>query len=73
MATWKELTAEGVKRCCAMYTNGKRCRARADRPSNWCKRHRGTFDAVKEWNKALLDAAKKEEAKEEEQESYTDE
>lgn len=28
--TWKELEAEGVKRCCAMFKSGKRCARRAD-------------------------------------------
>jgi hypothetical protein len=29
IATWRELEAQGVKRCCAMFTNGGRCRRRA--------------------------------------------
>lgn len=39
--TWRELEAEGIKRCCAIFTNGKRCRRRADPQfkSSWCSKH----------------------------------
>jgi len=41
MATWKELEAQGIKRCCAMYENrttGKtrQCRRRANAAGSWC-------------------------------------
>jgi hypothetical protein len=41
MATWRELEAEGVKRCCCTFTNGKRCRRRASAQfdASWCDKH----------------------------------
>ena len=41
MATWKELKAQGVKRCSAHFTNGKQCRCRASAAweFSWCERH----------------------------------
>jgi hypothetical protein len=37
---WRELEAEGVRRCCAVFTNGKRCRRRAAGPeAAWCEQH----------------------------------
>jgi hypothetical protein len=40
-ATWGELQAQGVKRCCAMFKSGKRCRARAvsEFENAWCAKH----------------------------------
>jgi hypothetical protein len=29
MTTWRELEAQGVKRCCAYFVGGRRCRRRA--------------------------------------------
>lgn len=39
--TWGELEAEGVRRCCATFTNGKRCRRRAVEQfeASWCAKH----------------------------------
>lgn len=43
--TWKELKAEGVKRCCAVFTSGKVCRRRAainalgNPASGFCSKH----------------------------------
>ena len=41
MTTWKELEAQGVKRCCAMFTSGKQCRRRASEAfeASWCEKH----------------------------------
>lgn len=39
MTTWKELEAQGVKRCCAVFTSGKRCKARANHKGSWCDKH----------------------------------
>lgn len=51
--TWKDLKAQGVTRCCAMYRGGAQCRHRAtvgDRPGEkavyWCSKHGSTFQAV---------------------------
>ncbi len=44
--TWKELKAEGVKRCCVVFRNGKRCRARAEGREGWCKKHGPVMDAA---------------------------
>jgi hypothetical protein len=55
--TWRELEAEGVRRCCATFTSGKRCRRRASAAfeSNWCdkcgpviKAHEDHFKRVSE-------------------------
>ena len=45
MAKWKDLEAQGVKRCGAYFTGGKQCRYRADEAGNWCAKHRPIFDA----------------------------
>lgn len=39
--TWRELEAQGVKRCNAMFTSGKRCRRRASDAfdHSWCNKH----------------------------------
>ena len=39
--TWRELEAEGVKRCCAMFNDGTRCRRRAvvEWNHDWCAKH----------------------------------
>ena len=41
MATWKELEAQGVKRCCCHFTDGSRCRRRASERFewSWCNKH----------------------------------
>lgn len=41
MTTWKKLKAQGVKRCCAHFTNGKQCRRRAVESFewSWCAKH----------------------------------
>jgi len=38
---WSELEKRGVKRCCAMFTDGSRCRRRASDAfdGSWCIRH----------------------------------
>jgi hypothetical protein len=38
MKTWRELESEGVRRCCAMFISGGRCRRRAV-DGAWCKKH----------------------------------
>ena len=42
---WRELEAAGIKRCCAMFTTGKRCRRRAIADSSWCEKHDATMQA----------------------------
>jgi len=39
--TWKQLEAEGVRRCCVMFASGKRCRRRASAAfeGSWCAKH----------------------------------
>jgi hypothetical protein len=46
--TWAELEAQGVKRCCAMFKNGKRCRRRASEQfdGSWCSKHGPYITAV---------------------------
>ena len=38
--TWRELEAKGIKRCCAMFKSGKRCRRRASETFgfSWCEK-----------------------------------
>lgn len=41
MTKWKDLEAQGVRRCCAMFKNGKRC-CRRQNPvgsSSYCQQH----------------------------------
>jgi hypothetical protein len=56
--TWKELKAEGITRCHAMFTNGKQCRRRAIDGKSWCKNHIGIFKALREVNEAALEGEK---------------
>jgi len=42
--TWDVLSAEGVKRCCAYFASGGRCRRRTDAQGSWCAKHRPFFD-----------------------------
>lgn len=48
--TWKQLEAEGVRRCCVHFNSGARCRARAVRDSrglySWCAKHGPVMDAT---------------------------
>lgn len=39
--TWRDLEAAGVKRCCAIFTSGNRCRRRAVEAfeGSWCAKH----------------------------------
>ena len=39
--TWKELEAEGIRRCCAIFKDGHRCRRRAaeEFEFDWCAKH----------------------------------
>ena len=63
-ATWKELNAQGVKRCCAMFTNGTRCRRRASDAFEfeWCNRHGPVIKVHTDYaNKAMAAQAKRDE------------
>jgi hypothetical protein len=37
--TWKELKAQGVRRCCAVFKSGKQCARRQHNNSGWCSKH----------------------------------
>jgi hypothetical protein len=58
--TWKELKAEGVKRCCAMFTDGKQCRARASENFgfSWCEKHGPTMKMWEDYNLKLIEVSK---------------
>lgn len=59
MATWKELEAQGVKRCCAIFTSGKQCRCRTNGTSSWCDKHAAVIEPkVKDALSAINVAAK---------------
>lgn len=48
MITWKELKAQGVRRCSVMFKDGTQCRRRAvaEHDYSWCAKHGPTMDAV---------------------------
>lgn len=58
--TWRELEAEGVKRCCAVFNNGKRCRRRVSEPfDSWCSKHGPVIKAHEDhFRRVLADMAK---------------
>ncbi len=56
---WKDLEAEGIKRCCVYLTSrstGKtrRCARRAVEDSSWCDKHKPVMDSVTDWNNYLI-------------------
>ena len=57
--TWKELEAEGVKRCCACFKGGGQCRRRAvkEYDFDWCAKHGPFMEAE---TKRLVAILKKE-------------
>lgn len=56
---WKELEAEGVKRCFIVFDSGKRCRRRAvDGGEGTCEKHVALWARVKAANRAVLDGMK---------------
>jgi len=58
--TWAELERQGIKRCCVIFSSGKRCRCRAVEsmpgPSggDWCAKHAPIMKAHTEWANATL-------------------
>ena len=54
--TWRELKAEGVKRCCATFTNGKRCRRRSVNDEYYCERHVWIEAMAQRLTRAALEA-----------------
>ena len=60
-ATWKELKAQGIARCCAVFTNGKQCRRRAAADgSDWagfCTKHGATISGVVAYHEQAIAAA----------------
>ena len=57
--TWRELEAEGVKRCCATFTSGKRCRRRAAEDSSWCQKHQWVARSIQNIHNAAMEAQRK--------------
>lgn len=62
MARWKELEAEGVKRCCAQFTRGGQCRRRAvqNPDGSWdsfCVKHGPMIDRMLAPHVAALKAS----------------
>jgi hypothetical protein len=53
---WKDLEAAGVRRCCAHYSSGRRCRRRAVENTGWCKRHRWVEETAREMNRVALES-----------------
>ena len=69
---WSELKALGVRRCCVMFNNGRRCRRRVEADSisdipyaeqaggstSWCDRHVGTMAAAADLSRACAEGMK---------------
>ena len=51
MAKWRDLEAQGVRRCCVIFKSGKQCRRRAgmkgDGGSSWCDKHDKAMASIK--------------------------
>jgi hypothetical protein len=43
---WAELKQQGVRRCCACFKSGGRCRRRAEEGTYYCKKHGPVIDAA---------------------------
>jgi len=58
--TWKELEAQGVRRCCAMFTTGKQCARRAEKRHgfSWCAKHGPILEAATRANLRVVRAQK---------------
>ena len=61
MATWKELKAQGIKRCCGMLYNRRtkkyrQCRYRAVEGSDWCAKHKPIMDYWSEFNSKAIES-----------------
>jgi hypothetical protein len=54
--TWRELEAEGVRRCCAHFTSGKQCRRRASEKFefSWCEKHGPIFERIDREHAAMM-------------------
>jgi hypothetical protein len=59
--SWAVLTAQGVKRCCATFTNGKRCRRRASEAFefSWCDIHGPAIKRHTDYANAAIAAQKR--------------
>ena len=57
--TWRELEAEGVRRCCARFNNGVRCTSRSVGTSSWCSKHSWITQAAKDLRKTRDDAERR--------------
>jgi hypothetical protein len=56
--SWAELERQGIKRCCVMFSSGKRCRRRAseDFGSSWCDKHGPEMKMHTDWANAVIRA-----------------
>lgn len=70
MTTWRELKRQGVKRCCAMFTNGKQCRRRASAAfeASWCDKHGPVMKMHTDYANKAIAAQKKADDREEDDE-----
>jgi hypothetical protein len=55
--TWKQLEAEGVKRCCVMFRDGTQCRRRVlpGTYDSWCLKHGPTMEAILKSARKMLE------------------
>ena len=56
MAKWRDLKAQGVKRCGIYFTSGKQCRRRAATGSWVCENHQWVDRSIKEISQAGREA-----------------
>ena len=59
MATWKELKAQGIKRCCGTYSSGKQCRKR-EYKNGFCRTHQWVGEEIKRLHDQAVEAERAE-------------
>jgi hypothetical protein len=65
MTTWKELEAQGVRRCSVHFKTGKQCRCRASEKFewSWCEKHGPTMQAYTDYASRVLAAQARKDSK----------
>ena len=60
---WRDLEAQGVKRCCGIFTDGTRCRRRAVQEwgRSWCAKHGPIVKLHTDYANKAMQAAKDDE------------
>ena len=55
MVKWSDLEAQGIKRCCATYRSGKRCRRRATE-HGYCGPHQWVHRTIMRVHNAAIES-----------------